>query len=239
MKNKLFFILGGVALFAVVFAKNVENSTNEPVSIQSGDNNPVFIRTQDLDINQSREEIDLIVDDFEGDVSGWNVSDGWQLTEDSYNSETHSFWSPDELFFDDNVDPSYKSWDLYSPTYTLPLLGDGESAEGAVWEAAQVAVYHKLESLCAVVDVNGFGQSDQTRCAHDLEALAQSWRGFGWNALVVDGHEVQALLSAYNEARTSTGRPTVILARTLKGKGVQVDVEGVRVQKRRKKKSGD
>ena len=127
MKNKLFFILGGVALFAVVFAKNVENSTNEPVSIQSGDNNPVFIRTQNLEINQNREEIDLIVDDFEGDVSGWSASAGWQLPEDSYNSETHSFWSPDELFFDDDGNPSYKSWDLYSPTYTLPLLGEGES----------------------------------------------------------------------------------------------------------------
>ena len=109
---------------------------------------------------------------------------------------------------------------IQSDFRTYVLLGDGESAEGAVWEAAQAAVYHKLENLCAVVDVNGFGQSDQTRCAHDLDALAQSWRGFGWNAVIVDGHEVQALLEAYNEARTSTSRPTVILARTLKGKGV-------------------
>ena len=127
MKDKLFFILGGVALFSVIFAKNVDNLTNQPTSIQIGDDSPVIVRTQDLNLNQSREEIDLITDDFEGDVSGWNPTEGWQLTDSDYNSETYSFWSPDELFLDDDGNPSYKSWDLFSPTYSLPLLGDGES----------------------------------------------------------------------------------------------------------------
>ena len=127
MKNKIFFILGGVALFSVIFAKNVDNSTNQPVSIQVGEDSPVTVRTQDLNLGQNREEIDLITDDFEGDVSGWSPTEGWQLTNTDYNSETHSFWSPDELFLDDDGNPSYKSWDLFSPTYSLPLLGDGES----------------------------------------------------------------------------------------------------------------
>ena len=81
MKDKLFFILGGVALFSVIFAKIVDNLTNQPTSIQVGDDSPVIVRTQDLNLNQSREEIDLITDDFEGDVSGWNATAGWQLTE--------------------------------------------------------------------------------------------------------------------------------------------------------------
>jgi hypothetical protein len=127
MKSKFFFILGGVVLFSVIFAKNINNSTDRPVSIQVGDDSPVIVRTQDLNINQSREEIDLITDDFEGDVSGWNPSAGWQLTSADSNSETHSFWSPDELFLDDNGNAAYKSWDLFSPTYSLPVLGDGES----------------------------------------------------------------------------------------------------------------
>jgi len=127
MKNKLFLMLGIIAFFAMSFAKNISNQSNVPVSIQMGDENAVTVRTQAPILNQTREEIDLITDDFEGDVSGWNASAGWQLTTASSNSPDHSFVSPDELFYDDDGNPSYKSWDLFSPTYTLPLLGEGES----------------------------------------------------------------------------------------------------------------
>ena len=127
MKNQFFLILGVVTFFSVMFAKNLESSTNQPISIQIGDDSPVIVRTQDLNLNQSREEIDLFTDDLEGDVSGWTATDGWLLTDSDYNSETYSFWSPDELFLDADGNPSYKSWDLFSPTYSLPLLGDGES----------------------------------------------------------------------------------------------------------------
>ncbi len=109
---------------------------------------------------------------------------------------------------------------IQSDFRTYVLLGDGESAEGAVWEAAQAAMHHRLDNLCAVIDVNGFGQSRPTRCVHDLDALARSWQGFGWHTVCVDGHDVSALLAAYAEARATTARPTMILARTLKGKGV-------------------
>ena len=108
-------------------------------------------------------------------------------------------------------------------TYTL--LGDGESAEGSVWEAAQAAARLDLDNLCAVTDVNALGQSRVTQWGHDMDAYAARWSAFGWHTLVVDGHDLAALLDALDEAATTTGRPTMILARTLKGKGISF-VEG-------------
>jgi transketolase len=103
---------------------------------------------------------------------------------------------------------------------TYVLMGDGETAEGAVWEAAQMAASAKLDSLCAITDVNGFGQSQPTPWQHDLEVYAARWRAFGWHTVSVDGHDIAAVLGAFEEARRTKGRPTMVLARTLKGKGV-------------------
>jgi transketolase len=108
---------------------------------------------------------------------------------------------------------------------TYVVLGDGEMAEGSVWEAANVAVYHKLDNLCAVIDVNGLGQSQHTQFNHNMDEIAARWKAFEWHTIVVDGHDVQALLNAYDEARATRGRPTMILARTLKGKGIAA-IEG-------------
>ena len=108
---------------------------------------------------------------------------------------------------------------------TYVLLGDGESAEGSVWEAAQAAAQMRLDNLCALIDVNALGQSSGTQWGHDLESYAARWRAFGWHTLVVDGHDLPAVLSALDEAAETSGRPTIILARTLKGKGVSF-VEG-------------
>ncbi|MBI2835099.1 MAG: transketolase [Acidobacteria bacterium] len=108
---------------------------------------------------------------------------------------------------------------------TYVLLGDGETAEGSVWEAAAVAVHHALDNLCAIVDVNALGQSQPTQLGHDVEAHAAKWRGFGWHGIIIDGHDIRALLDAYDEARSTKGRPTVIVARTVKGKGISF-VEG-------------
>ena len=105
---------------------------------------------------------------------------------------------------------------------TYVLMGDGESAEGSVWEAADVAAFDKLDSLCGITDVNGLGQSGPTQWQHDLEALAVRWRAFGWNALVVDGHDLADILGALDTARQTRSRPTMILAKTLKGKGVSL-----------------
>ncbi len=108
---------------------------------------------------------------------------------------------------------------------TYVLIGDGESAEGSVWEAAQVADHYRLDNLCAVTDVNGFGQSRATQWGHDMAAYRDRWQAFGWHAIVVDGHDVGAIVTALEEARGTSGRPTMILARTVKGKDVSL-IEG-------------
>ena len=108
---------------------------------------------------------------------------------------------------------------------TYVLLGDGEMAEGSVWEAADIGVYHKLDSLCAIIDVNALGQSQHTQFGHNMDEIARRWKAFDWHTIVVDGHDVQALLNAYDEARSTKGRPTMILARTMKGKGLAA-IEG-------------
>src|SRR4051812_11231290 len=108
---------------------------------------------------------------------------------------------------------------------TYALLGDGESAEGSVWEAADIGAMDRLDNLCGITDVNGLGQSRPTMWQHDMEQFARRWRAFGWHAIVVDGHDLNAILDALAEARATRGQPTMILARTLKGKGVAA-VEG-------------
>jgi transketolase len=108
---------------------------------------------------------------------------------------------------------------------TYVLLGDGEMAEGSVWEAASISVSDTLDNLCVVVDVNALGQSEPTQLTHHMDAIAARWRAFGWHAVVVDGHDVQQLLDAFTSARSTHERPTVILASTVKGKGVAA-VEG-------------
>ena len=95
-----------------------------------------------------------------------------------------------------------------------------KTAEGSVWEAAEAAAFHKIDNLVGITDVNRLGQSRATMWQHDMEAYASKWRAFGWHAIVVDGHDINALLDAYAEARTISGRPTMILARTFKGHGI-------------------
>src|SRR5215208_4479497 len=99
---------------------------------------------------------------------------------------------------------------------TYVLLGDGEMAEGSVWEAGNVAVYQKLDNLCCIIDVNGLGQSQHTQFGHNMEEIADRWKAFDWHTIVVDGHDIPALLKAYDDARGTKGRPTMILAKTLK-----------------------
>jgi transketolase len=108
---------------------------------------------------------------------------------------------------------------------TYALLGDGEMAEGSVWEAADVALHYKLDNLCGIIDVNGLGQSQDTQFGHQMDEIAARWTAFGWHAIVVDGHDIPALQKAFAEARATRGRPTMVLARTLKGKGLAA-IEG-------------
>jgi len=107
-----------------------------------------------------------------------------------------------------------------SPARIYVLMGDGESAEGSVWEAAEIGRHYALDNLCAIIDVNRLGQSDPTMLQHDMEAYRARWSGFGWHAIVVDGHDIAKLLASFEEAAFTKGKPTIILARTLKGKGL-------------------
>ncbi|MER5844777.1 MULTISPECIES: transketolase [Streptomyces] len=109
------------------------------------------------------------------------------------------------------------------------MCGDSELAEGSVWEAAEHAAYENLDNLTVLVDVNRLGQRGPTRHGHDLDAYARRFEAFGWHAVEVDGHDVDAVDRAYGEAASTKGQPTVILARTLKGKGVEAvqDREGM------------
>jgi transketolase len=109
------------------------------------------------------------------------------------------------------------------------LCGDSELAEGSIWEAAEHAAYENLDNLTLIVDVNRLGQRGPTRHGHDLDAYARRFQAFGWHTVEVDGHDVDAVDRAYGEALSTRGQPTAVLARTLKGKGVEAvqDREGL------------
>src|SRR5207244_4054992 len=92
--------------------------------------------------------------------------------------------------------------------------------------AAQWAVLHRLNNLCATIDMNRLGQSQPARLEWDIETYKARWEAFGWQALMVDGHSIPDLLTAYETANRSTDRPTIVLARTLKGKGL-IGIEGL------------
>jgi transketolase len=100
------------------------------------------------------------------------------------------------------------------------LMGDGEAAEGSVWEAAEIASYYKLDNLIGIVDVNGLGQSQRTMYGHDTEVYRRRFEAFGWRAIAIDGHNVGEIIAALDEAMAVTDKPAVIVAATKKGKGV-------------------
>ncbi len=100
------------------------------------------------------------------------------------------------------------------------LLGDGEIEEGQVWEAAMTSAQQKLDNLCAIVDVNGVQENGPTSQIKNEEPLAAKWESYNWNVVDVDGHDFNQLLSALDIFEDTRGKPTVILARTVKGKGV-------------------
>ncbi|HEY4711506.1 MAG TPA: transketolase [Dehalococcoidia bacterium] len=110
---------------------------------------------------------------------------------------------------------------LDSKTYrTYVLLSDGECEEGETWEAALSAAHFKLDNLTAIVDYNGMQLSGWTRDIMNLEPFTRKWQAFGWHTIDIDGHDFDQILSACRRAKKIKGKPTVIIARTIKGKGV-------------------
>lgn len=106
------------------------------------------------------------------------------------------------------------------PFRTFVLLGDSEMAEGQVWEAMQLAAFRKVSNLVAILDVNRLGQSGPTMWQYHLATYAQRAKAFGWLTIVVDGHDLNRLQTAYRQATETTGRPIMIIAKTIKGRGV-------------------
>ncbi len=106
------------------------------------------------------------------------------------------------------------------PTRTYVLLGDGECDEGQIWEAAMSAAHYELDNLVAIIDRNGIQNDRWTYEVMNLEPLPAKWRAFGWHTLEIDGHDISRLIDALDEASATTGKPTAIIAKTVKGKGV-------------------
>jgi len=100
------------------------------------------------------------------------------------------------------------------------LLGDGELQEGQVWEAAMAAAHYRLDNLCALVDANGLQIDGDVAKVMNVAPIAEKFRAFGWHALEIDGHDMGAIVEALERAETAEGHPTVIVAHTVKGKGV-------------------
>lgn len=100
------------------------------------------------------------------------------------------------------------------------LLGDGEVQEGQVWEAAMAASHYKLDNLCAILDYNGFQIDGRVADIMAIEPVALKWQAFGWNVIEIDGHDISQIFDAYNKAEKIKGKPTIIIAKTIKGKGV-------------------
>nr|XP_023020934.1 transketolase-like [Leptinotarsa decemlineata] len=98
------------------------------------------------------------------------------------------------------------------------LVGDGESAEGSIWESIHFASYYKLDNLVVIFDVNRLGQSQETSLGHDVESYRRRLEAFGMHAIVVDGHDVEELVKAFHTAANTKGKPTAIVAKTFKGK---------------------
>lgn len=105
------------------------------------------------------------------------------------------------------------------PYRTFVILGDSEMTEGSQWESLQMAVHYGLDNLIGILDVNRLGQRGETLYGHDLTAYQERISAFGWETIVIDGHSFPDILGAYQEATESSGKPAMIIARTLKGKG--------------------
>lgn len=100
------------------------------------------------------------------------------------------------------------------------LLGDGELQEGQVWEAAMTAAHYHLDNICAIVDNNGLQIDGPVKEVMRIDPLPQKWNAFGWHIIEITGHDMEKIVNALDEAETIKGKPTVIVAHTIKGKGV-------------------
>ena len=100
------------------------------------------------------------------------------------------------------------------------LMGDGEIQEGNIWEAAMACAHYKIDNLCAILDYNGFQIDGKISEIMALEPLDAKWKAFGWHVIEIDGHKIKEIIEAFEEAANTKKKPTIIIAKTIKGKGV-------------------
>jgi transketolase len=105
-------------------------------------------------------------------------------------------------------------------TRVYAIMGDGEIGEGQVWEAAMSAGHYKLDNLCAIIDNNGLQIDGRIEDVMDSNPIDEKWRSFNWHVVLADGHDMVSLNRAFDEAEATKGKPTMIIAKTIKGKGV-------------------
>jgi len=106
------------------------------------------------------------------------------------------------------------------PPRVYCLIGDGESQEGQIWEAAMTAAHYRLDNLCAIIDNNGLQIDGHCSDVMGIEPIVQKWEAFGWYVIDIDGHNMGSIVDAFDEAESVKGKPTMVVARTVKGKGV-------------------
>ncbi|MBP3495256.1 MAG: transketolase [Clostridia bacterium] len=103
---------------------------------------------------------------------------------------------------------------------TYAIIGDGESQEGQIWEATMFAAHYNLDNLCLIIDNNGLQIDGKVKDVMNTMPYASKFKAFGWNVISIDGHNIEEILNAFDEAKRAKGKPTVIIAKTIKGKGV-------------------
>ncbi len=106
------------------------------------------------------------------------------------------------------------------PSRVYVLLGDGEIQEGQVWEAAMAAVHYRLDNLCAIIDYNRLQIDGRVEEVMNIEPIADKWTSFGWEVFLVDGHDFEKIITAFDKAEKVKEKPSLLIARTIKGKGV-------------------
>lgn len=99
------------------------------------------------------------------------------------------------------------------------MIGDGESAEGSIWEALSFASHYKLDNLVAIFDINRLGQSEAAPLQHNMDVYCKRVEAFGFHAMVVDGHSIEEILKAFQEAKTVKNKPSALICKTFKGHG--------------------
>jgi len=102
------------------------------------------------------------------------------------------------------------------------LLGDGEAQEGQVWEAAMSSAHYNLDNICAILDFNGLQIDGRVKDIMNIEPILDKWKAFGWESTIIDGHNFIEILNTLSWAKENKGKPSIIIAKTIKGKGVSI-----------------